>query len=89
MIERSDSWKSHKIIFDSSLASCRNYPGSFECTCIDGAIGDGKTCQYEADCRCLELEICSFVNQNFTCDCIEGYQKEKINKFEYDCVDIV
>ena len=63
---------------DSTLGVCTDTSGGFNCTCIDGFRGDGRTCENINECGeqiddCPENAGCTDTDGSFTCTCNPGF----------------
>ena len=72
-----------------AYATCENTPGAYTCQCVDGFLGNGRTCQNVDECRmrvhkCHADAICHDAMEGaYDCECIEGYDGNGI-----ECNDI-
>ena len=68
-------------------AVCMNLPGGYECNCIEGYFGDGKTCFpgscTEINCPPSDLKECLSPRTN-DCKCIEGFSMSNSSI----CIDV-
>ena len=58
-------------------ATCTNVPGSFECTCNPGYMGQGQVCTNTDDCSpnpCQHSGTCTDGVNGYTCACASGYR---------------
>ncbi|XP_031571336.1 protein kinase C-binding protein NELL2-like, partial [Actinia tenebrosa] len=69
----------------SLYAECTNEPGSFQCRCLPGYLGDGVSCIEIDECSSPSLNNCSdFANctntpGSFQCTCKPGFVGDGIN----------
>jgi CUB/sushi domain-containing protein len=60
----------------SVLATCINTPGSFECECLPGFVGNGIVCVDDDECAnspCDPFAICTNTTGGFECACPSGF----------------
>eukprot|EP00039_Didymoeca_costata_P023915 m.8673 g.8673 ORF g.8673 m.8673 type:complete len:2246 (+) comp3940_c0_seq1:246-6983(+) len=82
----------------SPYASCVDVPGSFDCQCRDGYIGDGETCIDVNECdldmdTCTPRHPCINTDGSYFCECgsscnndgCPGWEWDSMNQ---DCLDI-
>ena len=60
-------------------ADCHNLPGTYECVCARGYLGDGVTCSEEDECvtgrhLCSPRAKCVNTVGSYVCDCEAGYR---------------
>ena len=72
----------------AEAATCTNLDGGFECACLDGFDGDGRTCTDIDECRlrvdnCADDARCQNIPGGFECVCSDGFEGDGVT-----CVDI-
>ena len=62
-----------------AYATCENIPGTYDCDCVEGFLGNGRSCENVDECRmrvhkCSANAICHDATEGaYDCECIDGY----------------
>ena len=62
-----------------AYATCENTPGTYDCDCVEGFLGNGRSCENVDECRmrvhkCSANAICHDATEGaYDCECIDGY----------------
>ncbi|XP_068706570.1 sushi, von Willebrand factor type A, EGF and pentraxin domain-containing protein 1-like isoform X2 [Montipora foliosa] len=68
----------------SHVAVCNNTIGSYNCTCQEGYVGDGRNCSDKNECtsgdaNCSIDAICKNTHGSYNCTCKPGYTGDGYN----------